>query len=188
MIQDIINNIVNLKNQGATIDICHVYLLFGTLISSKPKNILEIGIGTSLCSNILLKGIEYNGFGTLTCVDNLYDLGGNLPYYILDNMKSKANIIISNEKDFVFNCKDNSYDFLISDGDHNHAGEWVEQIFRIIQPNSFMFFHDVSESYPNLINYKIEADKLNKPNHLFNISSRFDENCKRGFLMIENKK
>lgn len=43
------------------------------------------------------------------------------------------------ERDFVMSTKENEFDFLVSDGDHNHAGEWVEDIFRIMKPDSFMF-------------------------------------------------
>ena len=97
--------------------------------------------------------------------------------------------ILAEEKDFVFSIEENQFDFIVSDGDHLHAGEWAEQIFKILKPDSFMFFHDVNNpGYPNLMNYKILADKYNKPNFLFKESSRADEDCQRGTLMIINKK
>jgi predicted O-methyltransferase YrrM len=190
------NNIANklqflkdISPHGGAVDLNHAILMLGALMSSKPKNILEIGIGTGFCSELLLQGIEYNQFGRLTCVDNLYDLGGNLPVSILDSLINRGvSVIEKNEKDFVSSCRENEYDFLVSDGDHNNAHEWCEQIFKIIKPNSIMFFHDISNPSYSLMKYKEEADALNKPNILFNVSSRKDENCERGWLMVINKK
>lgn len=185
-------NIALNRPNKAAIDSAHGMLILGSLMSSKSKNILEIGIGTGFITNMLLNAIEYNQVGKLTSVDNFHDLGGNLPNHVLDNLKTNKNIKIvapMEERDFVFSCGENSFDFLVSDGDHLHAGEWVDQIFKIINPDSIMFFHDINNSgYPNLKNYKIRADELNKPNFLFKESSRQDEDCSRGILMVINKK
>lgn len=173
----------------ASVDLCHGVILLGTLMSIKPENVLEIGIGPGFCSDMIIEALGYNNKGQLTCVDNMHDLGGNLPHDVLARLQQKATVIKSSERDFVYSSPDNTYDFLVSDGDHQHAGEWTEEIFRIIRPNSFMFFHDVNpREYPNLMNYKTEADRLGKPNYLFNASSRGDEQCGRGWLMIINKK
>jgi len=179
------------KPHGAAIDFAHAVIILGSLVSSKPENVLEIGIGTGSITNILLNGIDYNQIGKLTCIDNFHDLGGNLPKSTLENLKTKNINIIApiEEKDFVFSQQENTYDFLVSDGDHLHSGEWVDQMFSIIKPNSFMFFHDVNNpDYINLMNYKLRADELNKPNYLFTKSSRPDENCSRGLLMVINTK
>ena len=185
-------NIALIKPNGGAIDVPHGMLILGALLSAKPKNVLEIGIGTGFITNLLLDGISYNQIGELTSIDNFHDLGGNLPNSTLENLKTKPNIKIIapiEEKDFVFSIEENQFDFIVSDGDHLHAGEWAEQIFKILKPDSFMFFHDVNNpGYPNLMNYKILADKYNKPNFLFKDSSRQDEDCQRGILMVINKK
>ena len=127
-------NIVLNRPSKAAIDSAHGMLILGALMSSKSKNVLEIGIGTGFITNMLLNAIEYNKIGHLTSVDNFHDLGGNLPNQTLDILKTKQNIKIiapMEEKDFVFSCEENSFDFLVSDGDHLHAGEWVDQIFKI---------------------------------------------------------
>jgi predicted O-methyltransferase YrrM len=180
------------KPSTAAIDENHVSLILGSLLSVKAKNILEIGIGTGFVTDMLLKAIEFNGCGNITSIDNYHDLGGNLSEVTLEYLQQKRqlNIIAPvEEKDFVLSSEDNTYDFLVSDGDHHHSGEWVLDIFRIMKPNSFMFFHDVNNpGFPGLMNYKVLSDEYNKPNYLFTQSSRKDEECHRGLLMVINKK
>jgi len=184
-----LNFLENISAHGAAVDLNHGILMLGALMSAKPINILEIGIGTAFCSELLLQGIKYNQIGKLTCVDNLHDLNGNLPIDTLNYLKDKqVSIAVQSEKDFVFSRQENEFDFLVSDGDHNHAHEWTDQIFKIMKPDSFMFFHDVMEKGYSLIEYKNQAEKLGKPYYLFNISSRAEEKCERGWLMIINKK
>jgi predicted O-methyltransferase YrrM len=187
----IVATLTAFRPNGAAIDLNHGLLIFGSLLSSKPKDVLELGIGTGFITDLLLQGIEYNRLGSLTCVDNLWDLGGNMPRETLELIKnSKARVIEPMpEKTFVYNEPENRYDFLVSDADHEHAGEWTDQIYRIMRPDAFMFFHDTNNSgYPNLRNYITSAQTLNKPHHLFTVSTRHDEDCNRGLLMIINKK
>jgi predicted O-methyltransferase YrrM len=176
---------------GPSVDLCHAVLLLGAIMSAKPSNVLELGIGPGFTSEILVQGLAYNQKGNLTCIDNYHDLGGHLNTSIMDSLKERGVRIVApiSEKEFVHGVPENTYDFLMSDGDHEHAGEWVHQIFKIIKPDSFMFFHDVAApGYPNLYNYKTLADELGKPNYLFKTSSRPGESCERGFLMVINKK
>jgi len=176
---------------NASVDLCHGMLILSTLMSAKPENILEIGIGPGFCSELILSAIEYNQKGQLTCVDNFVDLGGNLPNTSIEKLKNNNVKIIApiEEKDFVFSVEENAYDFLMSDGDHHRAGEWTDQIFKIMKPNAFMFFHDVSNTgFPSLQKYYTESLRLNKPCYLFNKSSRQDEQCHFGLLMVINKK
>jgi predicted O-methyltransferase YrrM len=192
-----INNILTsiegvLKSRGhiytASVDLCHGIFLLGAITSIKPKNVLELGIGPAFASEILCAGIKYNGVGQLTCIDNLHDLGGNLPKEKLEYLESNgANIIAPiDEKDFVMNCQNETYDFLVSDADHGRAHLWAEKVFDIMKPNSFMFFHDVCE-FKNLLRYKEIADERGYYNHTFSSSSRPDENCHRGWQFIIKK-
>lgn len=181
-----------LKSRGhiytASVDLCHGIFLLGALTSAKPKNILELGIGPAFASEILCAGIKYNGYGNLTCVDNLHDLGGNLPHQKLHYLRENGVNIVApiDEKDFVFQAKEEEYDFLVSDADHARAHQWAERVFDIMKPNSFMFFHDICEN-KNLLRYKEIADEKGYYNHIFNLSSRSDENCHRGWLFIIKK-
>ena len=180
-----------LRPNGAAIDIPHGVLILGALMSSKPQSIVELGIGTGFVTSLIFQGIEYNNTGELTCVDNLHDFGGHLKPEILEKLKKTNAKILApmQEKEFVYQAENNSYDFLVSDADHFHAGDWAEEIFRIMKPDSFMFFHDVNpRDFPNLMRYKTLSDELGKPNFLFTKCSRNDEICERGLLMVVNKK
>ncbi len=181
----------NPEPNNASVDLCHGLLLLGLLVAAKPQKILEIGIGPGFCSEFLINGIHFNNIGKLTCIDNYHDLGGNLPESTIDDLRSRGTTVIApiEEKDFVFSCEENSFDFLMSDGDHNHAGEWTDQIFKIMAPNAIMLFHDADNvEYPNLRNYQNRAIELSKPHMMFNKSSRGDERCARGMLLILNTK
>lgn len=174
---------------GAAIDLAHNMLLFGALLSAKPDKVLEIGVGTGLATETLIHGIQYNKKGSLDCVDSLYDLHGNFPTALYERLLAHplVNFIESGEDEFLQTLDSDSYDFVLSDGNHFNTN-W-DKIFDITTPNGFIFCHDVSNpGYPNLMNYKIRADELGKPNHLFNKNSRPSEDCSRGFLMIINKK
>jgi len=181
-----------LKNRGnrytASVDLCHGLFLLGALTSAKPKNILELGIGPAFASEILCAGIKYNGIGKLTCIDNLADLGGNLPNEKLIFLRENGVNIIApiDEKDFVEQSKNEEFDFLVSDADHGRAHLWAEKVFDIMKPNSFMFFHDILDN-KNLLRYKEIADERGYHNHIFGDSSRSDENCHRGWLFIIKK-
>ncbi len=174
---------------GGGIDGAHGALLLGALLSTKPTNCLEFGIGPGRSTRTLLAGIGFNQKGSLTCVDNMHDYGGNLSVEFYDELQRnpKVNIVISNEGDFVAAAESNSYDFLMSDGDHGQNGSLVDKVFDMMKPDSFMFFHDVCD-YPGLMRYKTRADELGKPNYLFSQSSRPNEKTERGFLMVINKK
>ena len=173
---------------GVSVDACHGLTIFGAAVSAKPENLLELGVGGAFVTNLLLDAILFNGQGSLTCVDSLHD---DFPPNLFDSIRDRgANVIAPmQEKEFVFGVEENTYDFLMSDADHNHAGEWTDQIFKIMKPNAIMFFHDVTNpGYPNLLNYQQRAQELGKPFYLFNTDSRTDERCWRGLLMIINKK
>lgn len=160
---------INLKNQaeflisiynkepykGAGIDINHAMLLFGIILSQKPEKILELGIGSGVASETILNALKYNSIKYIyDAVDNLCDIGGNLSEKYITKLKNEnVNIFISEEEKFVKNCEPNKYDLIISDADHFHAGDWVEDIFRICKHNGIILCHDVDKGYPNLTKY-----------------------------------
>jgi len=190
-----INFIESIYNKNpykdAGIDICHAFLLFGIILSQKPKNILELGIGTGVGSETILNALKYNQQEYIyDALDNLHDLGGNLSNDYINRLKeNKVNIIISDEKSYVEKCENNKYDLIISDADHLNAGDWVEHIIRISKNNGIIFCHDVSsEGFPSLKKYIHYVKDNSIPHYLFNSSSRQDEKCERGWLMIINKK
>lgn len=193
-IKEYLNIVTNIKHpyKDAAMDFCHNMLLFGTVLSQKPIDILECGIGTGIGTMTLMAALKYNQkLYKLTCVDNMYDLGGNMEQRFLDLLKEEkdVNIIVSDEEKFIKECPDNSYDLCISDADHQKSGLWSKEYLRICRPNGIIFAHDVcNEGYPTLKNYITMCEELGLPHKVFNEKSREDEGCKTGFIMIFNKK
>ena len=194
-IKDYINYIVEAKSRNpakdASPDLCHLLLLFGTVLSQKPTDILEVGLGPCASTMSILAALKYNQKPfNYTAVDNLYDLGGNLQQGMIDLLKEeKVNIVISEEEKFIKECPDNSYDLCISDGDHMASGNWSKEYLRVCRNGGIIFAHDVTnEGYPTLKNYITMCQELNLPYRVFNEKSRPDEGCKTGFIMIFNKK
>ena len=178
--------ISNFDWKNNSIDLCHNVLLVGTVISSKPTNILELGIGSGYVTKSLLHAIRYNGIGKLTTVDNFHD--GPIDGLVNELKEMGANVCapITEEK-FVRSAKTDEYDLLVSDADHTHSGEWVEEIYRIVKPNGIMFFHDIF--YTESVNrYLKMAISTNRPHFVFNSSSRPNEECTNGWLMVKNTK
>ncbi len=105
-------------NGNTAVDLAHGVLLAGTLLSYKPMNILELGVGTGYCTFVAIHCIEYNKIGKLTCVDNWWDYSGREPNWAETLKNEGVSVIASNEKNFLSHCRDYQYDFLISDADH----------------------------------------------------------------------
>ena len=170
---------------AAAIDKAHVSLIFSTAISQKPESILELGIGTGLVTYALKHATIYNLKGQITSVDSWVDWDGIEPPEIDNLRKNNINVIFSEEEKFVANCKD-KYDLIVVDGDHTNGHKWAESIFDLLNPGGIMFSHDIN-LFPNLKVYKEIADKRGYAYHLFDKSSRSDERCDRGFIIVYAK-
>lgn len=168
------------------IDLVHNCLIFGTVLSSKPTNALELGIGKGYATKAILYALKYNQVGKLTSVDDWRDWNGKEPGHINDLKSLGVNVVAPiDEGDFVRSQPDNSYDFLMSDGSHRHAGEWAEDIFRIMKSDSIMFFHDIRCPSPK--RYIELSEKMNLPYFIFSKSSLPNESCGLGLLMVINR-
>ncbi len=178
-----------IKPGVTAIDEAHSILLSGFLVSAKPHNVLELGIGTAYSTNVIISSLAYNKRGKLTCVDNWFDHGGKAPDWI-DVLVSKGGVtvITSEEEAFVRSCPSDEYDFLLSDADH--YGTWFDEHCRIVKDGGIMFFHDTNESaiYPSLYLIEGQAREKGMAHIHFKENSRVQERCNRGFLMVVNKK
>lgn len=176
-----------------SIDSCHGMLVFSLIVSHKPKRVLELGIGNGYTTKTILYALRYNGSGVLDTIDNFHDWGGNgsdpVIVRTLREIKELGASVYAPiaEKTFVFGVAENTYDFVVSDADHHHCGEWTDQIFRITRPNGIIVVHDVS-SYTSPHRYVDEAKRLGKPFMVFAESSRKDETCANGIAVIHNTK
>lgn len=181
-----INNLYSCHNY-VRMDDNHIHLIYSLVICSKPKSILEIGIGSGSVTDQLIKANTYNEIdATITCVDNFYDWNGNPPPEY-EEIKKIRNIqyIISDEQSFVKSCN-TKYDFIISDADHHHAHLWIDKTFEILNTNGILIYHDITN--PQFINLSkiVEYVKDNNINHMiFNQSSLKSERCERGLLVIK---
>lgn len=171
------------------IDLAHNCLLFGAVLASKPEYALELGIGNGYATRAILYAMKYNQTGLLTSVDNWHDWKGREPAHIEELRNLGVNVEAPiDEGDFVRNQLNDSFDFLMSDGSHKHAGEWAEDIFRIMKPNSVMFFHDVNSDRPSLKRYLKLSEEMGLPHFMFSKNSLDNEKCGRGLFVVINKK
>jgi predicted O-methyltransferase YrrM len=171
------------------VDKSHAMLLYGMITSHKPDTILELGIGSGFITKTILYAIKYNGKGNLTSVDNWNDWSGKEPNHIQELRNMGVNIIAPIDEEIFIRENKNKYDVIIVDGNHRHGGEWADKVLEMLNPNGFLFAHDVEHpNYPTLKNYQILANKFGYSNYTFSKSSRDDEYCWRGWIMINKNK
>jgi predicted O-methyltransferase YrrM len=178
------------QDEGVKIDVEHAQLLAGLVMSNKPKTVLEFGLGGGQSTDAILAGLQFNQqMFEYTVVDNWFDWAGIRPIGVTEKYGHLINIVDSAEKDFVFST-DKKFDFIMSDGDHFNTNQWFEYVYEtLLNPGGILIYHDVMlhdvpGGFPNLreIYYKCKTLKLN--HHLFNATSRPNDRCWRGFLVI----
>jgi glycosyltransferase involved in cell wall biosynthesis len=173
------------------IDRCHNLFLIGAVLSKKPQNILELGIGTGYVTASLIHALRYNGKGKLTCVDNWFDWGGQEPEGI-DKIRAAGVKVVApmDEAQFVKDCPADTYDFLISDADAFLSGLWIDEHLRITADKGFMFFHNTNRiaDLPNLALIEKRLNELGLYYYHFTEKSRPDERCDAGWLFAINDK
>jgi len=173
---------------SVAIDRCHNMFMMGALLSKKPDDILELGLGSGYVTISLIHGVRYNGKGKITCVDNWADARGAFMEDLSADLKKLGVNVVApvEEYSFVSGCPSDAYDFLISDADHVNSGTWVDQHLRIVRSGGFLFFHDTNELnlYPNMALIVKRVTELNLCHYHFKESSRPDEQCERGWLFV----
>lgn len=177
--------------QDVGMDSCHYLQIIGSLVAKKPQRVLEIGIGTALLTVGLIMGLRYNQCGVLTCVDNWGDWQGIEPPEIVSLREAGVTVLAPiEERLFISECPDNTYDFVISDGDHKNSASWVDDYFRITKPDGFIYFHDTNnhDRFPSLALIEKRVKELGLTHFHFTQSSRTDERCERGLLFVINNK
>lgn len=170
------------------IDNNHIELIYGIIISHKPQNILEIGIGSGLLTKKILSAFKYNGIkNNLDCVDNFFDWSGIAPSHILDI--KDINLIYKSEEEFIRTCE-KKYDLIISDADHFNSHKWIDKTCCLLNENGILIYHDITNKmFPNLSSiisfFEINSSKYSY--FIFNKNSRNDERCDRGLLIVYRK-
>lgn len=167
------------------IDRNHNSLIYSTAICSKPKEILELGIGSGFITYVLLYAIQYNCIGKITSVDNWSDWGSKPPE-IQNLINYGVCVIESEEETFVRNAKKGFYDLIVVDGNHNDGHKWASETLDLLSPGGVLFAHDII-LFPNLGIYKKLAEERNLSYKIYSTSTRKDERCDRGFIVIYNE-
>lgn len=166
---------------GVEIDANHIALIKALIMCQKPDSILELGVGSGKTTKAILEATEYNQKPVkYVCVDNFLDWGFKRPDWA-DSYP--VPITVSSERDFIMGCKD-SFDFIVSDADHDHSHEWLSQTFRLLNYGGIIVFHDITNpDYKNLWNIPDVAGKIGAQAMVFSKSSRENERCERGILI-----
>jgi len=168
-------------------DRCHFDLIYGLLVSHKPRSVLELGMGSGAGTNLILAAFDYNNIPNvhLTCVDNWLDWDYQKPKEVKQYEDCGVEVITSTEYDFVTTC-DSTYDFIISDTDHFRAEQWFDKTLSLLNPGGLLIYHDVTNpEIPNLARILQETREQGLIHLLLNKSTRLDEHCERGLLVIQ---
>jgi hypothetical protein len=173
------------------IDRAHNVFLMGALLSRKPRDVLELGIGSGFVTRTLVEGVRYNGVGRVTAVDSWTDWRGDEPPIMGELRDAGVEVVAPvTEEEFVHQAPADAYDFLVSDADHRRSGTWVDEHLRIVRHDGFMFFHDTNHAnrFKTLGLIEKRVRELGLPFYHFTESTRPDERCERGWLFAINKK
>lgn len=168
------------------IDKAHRDLIYGLIVASKPKSILELGFGTGRTSNTIIEAINFNEIPVrYDIVDNWHDWGGVKPEVVDQGWyKDYATFVTSTEEDFVMANYDKfKYDFIVSDADHANTHKWFWHIYSMVRGLGILVAHDVGGEYPGL-HLITDMFGLGDKYVIFNQNSRGDEKCDRGLLVI----
>lgn len=169
------------------IDRAHADLLTGLVQASKPKTILELGIGGGQATDAILNGLEYNQQPyQYTLVDNWMDFENVMPPEVQEKYSSRINLITSGEREFVFSCIA-KFDFIMSDADHHNTQNWFEYVYEeLLNDDGILIYHDVTltNQFPNLLQILHRCQEYKLKHKLFNKDSLPTEMCYRGLLVI----
>lgn len=166
-------------------DDCHIDLIHSLVLSAKPQSILEIGIGSGAVTMALLDAVNMNGNGaSIMCVDNFGDWNGSTPEGA-DRIFGRVKFLLTDEREFVLNYG-KTFDFLISDADHAHTGEWFKDTLAMVNPGGILIYHDAASPYcPSVCSAVSQAKELGLSVLIFDKSSQPWEQCERGLAVIQ---
>lgn len=169
------------------IDDCHAELIYGLIVSQKPTDILELGFGCGHTAKVILRGLQYNGkeSNRYLIVDNWMDHDRKMPVQAASLIDHGIQFVTSEERDYIASCKE-TFDFILSDADHQHTNEWMEQVYQDkLRPGGILIYHDVmGPEYPNLFSIVTNCRNRGISHVVFNENSRPEERCDRGLLVI----
>jgi hypothetical protein len=170
------------------IDTAHAELIRGLVMASKPRVLLELGVGGGKSLDATLSALAFNQQPyDYTLVDNWYDFGGSIPPEVTERYLDKINVVTSSERDYVFSCN-KTFDFIMSDADHQQTHMWFDHVYdNLLNPGGILIYHDINivePAYTHLREIYAKCMDTKKSHYLFNKNSLPDERCQRGLLVI----
>jgi predicted O-methyltransferase YrrM len=186
------------SSEDVMVDECHASLIAALVKAHKPVKLLELGVGSGFTSKQILDSLDWNGLDTAryTLVDNWADWNFSIPEGIEHIARHPMCTIYQlSEMQFVFSTPE-KYDFIFSDADHWNADKWFDYVYeRLLEPGGILIYHDVCTCdppdgglvFPNLKNIYDRCVQLGIYHKVFNKSSKPDERCWRGLLVIFKK-
>jgi predicted O-methyltransferase YrrM len=169
------------------IDEAHCKLIYGLVVSQKPTSVLELGFGEGVSGAHISEALAFNDLPfDYTIVDNWYDWGGIMP----DNLRQiyGAHIVQSDEGAFIGKAVERGakWDFVLSDADHHNCEQWFWKLYtQLLNDGGIVALHDITNpGFPNLESILVMVRSLNYRHALFNKSSRREEECSRGLLIV----
>jgi len=162
------------------IDENHCQLIYGLVVANKPMRILELGYGLGKSFDAIENGCLYNQLPyTHVLVDDWSQWSG-----VEQPIDPSANLELHSctEEQFVTAYQGEDFDFIVSDADHGKSHRWFGEVCSMIRPGGIGLFHDINN--PNLLRCVAEARLMQMSCHVFERSSRRDERCERGLLVV----
>lgn len=169
-------------------DDCHIELVCAVMMAAKPQSIVEIGLGSGALTMALISlSFRIGHPVSITVVDGFNDwnferpagLSAIEPWVLLRKM---------DERDFVQGSRaaGDLYDFVISDADHAHTGEWAEDTCEIVTPGGILIFHDSDSVHCPSVRHAVNvARRSGMQELLFNKNSLPNERCHRGISILQ---
>lgn len=173
-------------NDVVKIDRNHANFVCALVMCAKPQRILELGFGAGEATRSILAGLRYNERPfEYTVVDNWVDFGGIQPELTRTQEFSAVTFVTSGELEFVKELH-GAYNFIFSDADHYNTQHWFEHVYtNLLSRDGVLIYHDVTNpQFPNLLRIYTDTIKNDYDHILLNASSRSDERCGRGMLVI----
>ena len=168
-----------------SIDHCHNVLLIGSVLSKKPRNVLELGIGAGGLTISIIYALRYNGVGKLTCVDDWSAWDGREPDGI-DEIRAGGVKIVApvGIAEYLPQCPDSAFDMVVADALQIEEMETLDQLERVAAEGAFVFFRNSNRQVSGGRNGAIEKWLGNRQMccYHFTESSRPDEHCEEGWL------
>jgi predicted O-methyltransferase YrrM len=171
------------------IDSNHVDLIYGLIVSLKPRRLLEFGLGRAVSTDRILTAIGYNGIPVqYVVVDNWKDFGGSIPDEAARNYANRLSLVTEDEGHYIDRAikSGERFDFILCDGDHFNSEKYFTDVYgKLLSPGGILLYHDVvGAEFPNLHEIPRKANAHALSHIIFDKSTRPDEHCERGLLVI----